>query len=188
VRRRLHPLLLLGLLSAAPMAWPADFAIDTGRSHAEFAVRLLWLHNVKGRFTQIDGTVKLDPQGLATVDARIATDSVTMHSERFRQWMMGPEFFDAGRYPTIHFLSEPVPLTRLTTGGTLAGQLSLRGVSRPVRFELLPEDCRSLATATCKIEARGFISRSAFGMTSHQAALSDHVRLAMMIVLAPAPK
>lgn len=186
MRRWLHPL-LLGLLSFAPAAWPAEFAIDTSHSHAEFAVRWLWLHTVKGRFAQIDGTVALDPQSQATVDARIATDSATMPSERVRRWAMGPQFFDAGHYPTIHFRSEAVPLSRLTTGGTLAGQLSLRGVTRPVRFDLRPADCRSLAAATCKIEARGFISRSAFGMTSHRAALSDRVRLALMIVLTPVP-
>lgn len=183
MRHRLPPLLLLSLLSAAPAARPADLAIDSSRSHAEFTVRLLWLHTVKGRFTRIGGTVKLDSQDLATVDARIATDSVAMPSEHFRRWTIGPEFFDAGHYPTIHFRSEPVPLTRLEQGGTLAGRLSLRGITRPVRFELLPAGCHSLAAATCEIKARGFISRSAFDMTSHQASLSDRVRLIMTIVL-----
>ena len=170
---------------AVPAVRSTDFRIDGSRSHAEFGVRLLWLHTVSGRFAQISGEVQLDPHELATVDARIQTASLTMDSARFRRDVLAPEFFDAGRYPLIRFLSAPVPLARLTDGGPLDGQLSLRGVTLPVRFELLPARCRPLAARGCLIEARGLISRSAFGMTSYRATVSDQVQLGLLIALDP---
>jgi hypothetical protein len=55
-----------------------------------------------------------------------------------------------------------------------------------VRFELLPARCIDLVASGCTIEARGTILRSAFGMTSHRATLSDEVQLGLQIALNPA--
>lgn len=183
MRRFFAGCLLAGLALCVPTARSTDYRIAADRSSADFAIRLLWLHTIKGHFTQIAGQVRLDPNGRAIVDARIHADSITMDSARSRGWALGPEFFDAAHHPTIHFLSNPVELTTLTLGGTLDGRLSLRGVTRPVHFQLLPSHCRSLGAADCVIEARGNISRSAFGMLAHRTALSDQVQLGLSIVL-----
>jgi polyisoprenoid-binding protein YceI len=166
----------------APVARATDFRIDQTRSYADFGVRLLWLHTIDGRFTEIAGDVNLDGRGMATVDVRIAVNSVAMESTRFRRWVLAPEFFDAAAHPTARFLSDPVPLVRLASGGSLDGQLNLRGVMRPIHLELLPADCAEIAAA-CTIRAQGFVSRSDFGMTSHGATLSDRVRLDLRIAL-----
>jgi polyisoprenoid-binding protein YceI len=181
----LVPALLAGL-ACATAAHATDYRFDPARSHAEFGVRLLWVHTISGRFGQIAGEVNLDSHGHATVDARITAQSLTMDSARVRHNVLAPEFFDAGRYPTIHFLSDPIPMERLARGGLLNGQLSLRGVTRAVHFELLPASCANITAQGCLIKARGVISRSAFGMTSHRAALSDEVQLGLLIALQPA--
>jgi polyisoprenoid-binding protein YceI len=187
VRQALFSLLLAGLVLAAPAARSTVYRIDSTRSHAEFSARLLWLQTISGRFTQIDGVVKLDARGLATVDARITTGGTVMDSERFRRWVLSSEFFDAAHYPTIHFLSDPITFATLTAGGVLDGQLTLRGITRPVHFDLLPAKCTAITAQTCLIEARGSVSRSAFGMTAHRTALYDRVQLGLLIALNPAP-
>lgn len=171
-------------LTAAPALHAADYRIDPARSHAEFGVRLLWLSQVTGSFERIDGEVTLSARrDQAVVDARIAVDSIQMSSERFRRWVLAPEFFDVARYPVIHFVSEPVPLASLERGGELYGTLTLRGVSRPARFELLPSSCPLEQPQACRIEVRGDIQRSDFGMTGHRTALSDQVRLGLLIAI-----
>lgn len=75
----------------------------------------------------------------------------------------------------------------LTTGGVLEGQLTLRGITQPMRFELPPAHCTPAALQTCLIEARGSLSRSAFGMSTHRIALSDQVQLALLIALEHTP-
>ena len=181
-----HGIALLAVLAlTVPAARGTSLRIDGSRSHAEFGVRLLWLRTVSGRFAQISGKVTLDAQEQATVDAHIPVASLAMDSARFRRDVLAPPFFDATNYPRIHFLSDPVPLARLTAGGALDGQLSLRGVTRPVRFELLPSQCSTLTARRCLIEARGLISRSAFGMTSYRATVSDQVQLGLLIALDP---
>lgn len=184
--RRLVILFLASLMLAAPPIRAVDYRIDTGRSHADFNVRLLWVRSVKGRFTQIAGEVALRPDGTATVDARIGVDSVTMPASWMRRWVLAEEFFDAAHYPTIHFVSEPVPIVALARGGVLDGELTLRGITRPVHFELQPTNCLQIVVQGCNILVRGHVSRAAFGMNDHRAALSDTVRLSLTVALAPA--
>jgi polyisoprenoid-binding protein YceI len=183
----LASLLFAALVLAAPTARAMDYRINSARSDAEFGVRLLWLKTITGRFTQIAGEVKLDDHGLATVDARITASSIQMASDRLRRWVMAPDFFDALQYPTIRFLSQPITFSMLTTGGVLQGQLTLRGVTQPMRFELLPAHCTPSVRQTCLIEARGSLSRTAFGMASHRTALSDQVQLGLLIALEHTP-
>jgi polyisoprenoid-binding protein YceI len=175
--------LALALLAARP-AGAADYRIDMNRSHAEFGVRLLWLRQISGRFEQIAGEVSLNrARDSAVVDARIAVGSVIMSSERFRRWVLAPEFFDVEQHPTIHFVSEPIPLTALGQGGELHGWLTLRGITRPARFELQAAHCRPEAPEQCVLEVHGRIKRSDFGMDSHSTAISDRVELGMTVTL-----
>ena len=69
----------------------------------------------------------------------------------------------------------------------LEGELTLRGITQPMRFELQPSHCTPTVLQTCLIEARGSLSRSAFGMNAHRTALSDQVQLGLLIALEHAP-
>lgn len=175
---------LVALAFAAHAAPRRVWHIQSPPSHVDFGVRLLWLHTVEGRFERIAGTVEPRPGDRVVVDARVAVDSLAMDSQRLRRWVLDEEFFDARQYPTLHFVSAPVARATLEGGGALEGQLTLRGVTRPVRFQLLPAHCTADA---CTIEARGELERSAFGMTGHRAVLSDHVQLGLSIAIARPP-
>lgn len=168
-------------------AWPvhaADYRIDPARSHADFGVRLLWLSQVAGRFEEVDGEVTLSTlHDTAVVDAHITVDSIHMSSDRIRRWVLAPEFFDVSHYPSIHFVSEPISLGMLEKGGDLDGTLTVRGITRPAHFELLPSRCPLHEPQDCVIAVRGTIQRSDFGMSAHRAVLSDRVDLGMMISL-----
>jgi polyisoprenoid-binding protein YceI len=179
---------LVALLALAPAAQAGPshrWRIESPPSHVDFGVRLLWLHTIQGRFEQLSGAIEPRGEGRVVVDARVAVDSLSMESQRLRRWVLAEEFFDAARYPTLHFVSAPVPRTALDDGGMLEGQLTLRGVTRPMRFELLPARCTADA---CTIEARGRLKRSEFGMTGHRAVLADHVELALSIAIARIPQ
>lgn len=178
------PGLLVVLLLAVLPVHAADYRIDPARSHAAFGVRLLWLTQVTGRFEQINGDVTLSSlHDTAVVDAQIAVDSIQMSSDRFRRWVLAPEFFDVAHYPAIHFVSDPISLAKLEKGGDLGGTLTLRGVTRPAHFELLPSSCPLSAPQDCVISVRGTIQRSDFGMNGHRTAVSDRVDLGMSISL-----
>ncbi|MCX7513410.1 YceI family protein [Frateuria hangzhouensis] len=176
---------LVAFALAGHAAPSREWHIRSAPSHVDFGVRLLWVHTIHGRFEQVAGAVEPREDGRMVVDARIAAKSLSMESSRLRRWVLDEEFFDAAQYPTMHFVSAPVSRATLDGGGTLAGQLTLRGFTRPVSFQLLPARCTADA---CLIEARGELRRSEFGMTGHHAVLSDHVQLALSIAIARQPE
>ncbi|NCT67635.1 MAG: YceI family protein [Rhodanobacteraceae bacterium] len=172
--------LLLGLLAGAAGADEAEDAVvqlDATRSQVGFRVKFMWLINVEGEFAQVHGTVRRDRfRNLLRVDARIDVDSVDMDSPRYEEWAKSPAFFDMARHPRIEFASDPFPAVRLRSGGELGGTLTLRGVSQPVAFRLLPSSCERPAF-DCAIEVRGAIRRSAFALGARHGALGDKVDL-----------
>lgn len=177
-------LLATALLFLASPAAAADLRIDAARSKAEFSVRLLWVTTVTGRFEGIRGNLNTDPAAAtAVVRADIDTENIKMDSGRLRRWVLAPEFFDAEHHPTIHFVSTATPLTLLSQGGDVEGQLTIRGVTRPVTFRLQPNRCPPEAMAGCVLQLHGIIDRTDFGMLGRRGALSDRVNLGMAIVI-----
>ena len=143
MRSALPAALLAAVLAARILPLAAEtLPVDPAHSHAEFGVHVLWFGRIVGRLDKLQGTLDLDRRrGLATVDVHVAAAAVRMDDSGYADWARGPDFFDAARHPQIRFVSQPFPLDRLQQGGDLEGTLTLRGISRPVRFKLLPQPC-----------------------------------------------
>jgi polyisoprenoid-binding protein YceI len=178
-----YALLLSAFFLASPLAHAAADSrvdrvlLDSQRSQATFAVKVMWLLPVHGRFGKVHGRVDVDRfRSVATVDARIDAGAVEMGNQSYEDWVKSPEFFDVARHPEIGFVSEPFPLQRLHKGGQLSGTLTIRGVARPETFDLAPAECDKPAY-DCPIVVKGSIRRSDFGMHSRRGTLSDKVDL-----------
>ena len=161
-------------------------ALDSTRSHADFEVKVLWLIGVHGRFGQVQGTIAIDHERASVVaDARIDVGTITMRNHTYEDWVKSAEFFDAAKFPQIHFVSEAFPQERLRSGGEIAGTLTVRGIDRRIVLDVEPSDCPDAVARTCAVEANGSIHRSDFGMRSRRGTLSDKVELRFSIYLAP---
>lgn len=160
--------------------------IDPVRSSAEFEVKVLWLIGVHGRFGQVHGTITVDRERLHEVaDARIEIGTITMRNHSYEEWVKSAEFFDAAKFPQIHFVSEPFARDRLLRGGELGGTLTVRGIDRHIVLNVEPSDCPDAVAKSCAVQASGSIHRSDFGMRSRRGTLSDKVELRFSIYLAP---
>lgn len=171
--------------AAAPPA--VSWTIDPAQSQAQFGVRKFWLVHVRGTFPALSGTLRrIDTRvgaDLGEVDATLAVTNLRMDDAEDRKRALGPDFFDAARFPTVKFDSDPFPMEELVSGGALRGMLDLHGEQHPVMLTLQRSDCPR-QPLECVIRLRGTISRSAFGMRSLRGVLSDRVTLELRIRLA----
>lgn len=180
-------LLLLPAFGVAHASETAQaWAIDPAQSQVQFSVRKFWFAHVRGTFPALSGTLRrIDTRigaDLGRVDADLAVAGLRMDDADDRARALGPDFFDAARFASIHFDSDPFPMSELVAGGVLRGMLGLHGERHPVTLALQPSDCpRQLLE--CVIRVRGAISRSAFGMRGWRGVLSDRVELDLRIVL-----
>ncbi len=157
--------------------------LDGKRSSARFAIRVIWMAQIEGGFTSLSGHVDIDnSRQLARVDAHIDADSVRLQRDSVEAWIKSAEFFDVTHHPDIRFLSEWFPLSQLNEGGELPGTLSLRGVSNPVVFAILPPSCDAPGIQ-CALRTYATIKRSDFGMRTRRATLADKVNLSLDIFL-----
>src|SRR5688572_19417323 len=92
----------------------AVWNIDPTHSQAEFGVRHMMIATVKGRFSDIAGTVVVedgDPT-TAQIDVSISVASIDTRVGQRDQHLRSPEFFDAEKFPNLTFRSTSVERVR----------------------------------------------------------------------------
>ncbi|MGH8215829.1 MAG: YceI family protein [Rhodanobacteraceae bacterium] len=181
----LLPTFALGTLRPPTQTWP----IDPEGSEVQFSVRKLWFAHERGIFPQLHGTLRRTDSStgpdLLEVDATVAAADLRMDDPDHRARALGPDFFDAARFPWIRFESDPFPLDKLATGGAVRGMLTLHGTRHPVTLALQASTCPSQPLA-CAIRVRGTILRSNFGMRALRGVLANRVELDLRIFVSAA--
>ena len=146
--------------------------IDPAHSQVEFAVRHLMITTVRGRFTDVKGSVVTEGEDLtkAQVEVTIDVHSIDTREAQRDAHLKSADFFDAEKYPTITFKSARVTDVR-GSSFKLIGDLTIHGVTREVTLDVTAEGTakdpwgseRAGYSATTKI------NRSDFGLTWNQA-------------------
>ena len=112
------------------------YKIDLDHSHAYFVIRHLDISRFMGRFDQIQGEFTVgETQERNAAKASIRVDSINTKQGKIDEHLRSADFFDATRFPTMEFNTTRV---KWNAGGegTMAGNLSIKGVTRPVEFAL----------------------------------------------------
>ena len=111
------------------------WAIDPVHSEVSFVVRHMMVSKVRGRFDKFEGTIETAADPLAsTVTADVDLSSVNTGNETRDNHVRSEDFFHVEKHPTMSFRS-----TGVRPDGDnflLDGDLTLRGVTKPVTFRL----------------------------------------------------
>lgn len=148
------------------------WGIDAAHSSVEFRVRHMMLAKVRGRFTEVSGTVEWDESelGRSSVQVTIPTASIDTSNEQRDQHLRSGDFFDVENHDTITFHSRRVE-GDLEGRFSVVGDLSIRGTTREVVLEV---ESLGAGEDPWGMERRGFratttIDRRDFGLTWNQA-------------------
>ncbi|MEQ8745381.1 YceI family protein [Pyruvatibacter sp.] len=175
----------LGLLLA--LALPAhaetvDLDFDPDHTHIMFTVMHLGLARTYGEFERFDGRMVLDtnrPQNVVlelTIEVASLDSGLAARDEN----LMGGSWFDADDHPTMTFVATDFEATDDTTG-TLTGDFTLLGVTRPVALNVVfngkASDPFSPRKTRWGFSATGAIKRSDFGMDFGTGFVADDVAL-----------
>jgi polyisoprenoid-binding protein YceI len=146
----------------------STWTIDTAHSHVGFGIKHLMIATVRGRFTQVEGTVTVDEADATTasVDITIPTASVTTGDEKRDAHLRSPDFFDVEQYPNIAFRSKRVE-AKSGDEYRVVGDLTIRGVTREVALDvqLLGRAKDPWGQEHAAFEATTKIKRGDYGLT-----------------------
>lgn len=185
---RLPPFRLLLLAGLAACALPAaaarvEYRIDPAHSAVNFSLSHLGIARTTGRLSVASGRIDLDPANIADSRADVALDAASVDTglpERDRH-LRSSEFFDVAAFPTIRFVSQHASGDQVNF--VLEGDLTLRGVTQPVRFIVrkLAEGRDPWGGYRSGYQATATISRKAFGMGFMAGAVGDEVSISVDI-------
>jgi polyisoprenoid-binding protein YceI len=121
---------------AVKLPTPGTYVLDKAHTEVGFVARHLIGTKVRGRFTDFDGTITIaerpeDSKVEAVVQAASIVTGTDMRDDHLRT----NDFLDVPNHPTLTFAS--TGLTKVSdTEWKLAGDLTIRGVTKPVVFDL----------------------------------------------------
>jgi polyisoprenoid-binding protein YceI len=176
--------LATAVFAATGVSADATFRVATERTNVAFAVSNLGIGTHEGRFDLTWGKMTLDPERHAgSIDFIVDAASVNTGWDLRDAFLRSDLMFDVERYPSIHFRS-----TRLDFDGSrlvaVDGEMTLHGVTRPVRFEVTRMDCGAdtvVGNDGCGASVSGRVSRSSFGMSFAYPLVGDEVALRFSI-------
>jgi polyisoprenoid-binding protein YceI len=159
--------LALSAVSFAATPAPAgNYKVDAAHSGAFFEVgHLGGVSRFMGRFNDITGDLVVDAPEKSKITVSIKTDSIDSNHEGLDKHLKSPDFFNAVQFPTMTFTSTAVKLDG-NGAGTIAGNLTLRGVTKPVTFQLKQVGAGKGMKGEQRVGyvASGTIKRTEFGM------------------------
>jgi polyisoprenoid-binding protein YceI len=111
------------------------WVLDAAHSEVTFSVRHMMISKVRGTFGVKTATIVVGDNPLDTkVEATVDVASIDTNDEGRDGHLRSADFFDAETYPTMTFVSTGV---RYAKGDFLVdGDLTIKGVTKPVTFEL----------------------------------------------------
>jgi polyisoprenoid-binding protein YceI len=114
---------------------PGTWTVDASHSTIGFVVRHLVVAKTRGRFGTFEGTITIAEKPLeSTVVASADTASVNTNDDTRDNHLRTSDFFEAETYPKLTFVS-----TSIEPDGDdykLNGDLTIKGVTKPVSFDL----------------------------------------------------
>jgi polyisoprenoid-binding protein YceI len=112
--------------------------IDPVHSDVSFTVRHMMVSKVRGRFGSFSGQIVTgEDVTVSSVSATIDATSIDTNNEQRDNHIRSADFFDVANHPTWTFASNAV---RVDDGDLLLdGELTIKGVTRPVTLSLTHE-------------------------------------------------
>lgn len=156
-----------------------NYKIDAVHSQVLFTVGHLGVSRLTGRFDGVKGEFSVDGASGA-VKAEIDAASVNTGFADRDKHLRSPDFFNAAQFPKITFESTSA---NLAADGTLAGNLTLHGVTRPVTLKLSQVGAGKDPWGGYRsgFIATGVVKRSDYGMKFMLGPVGDEIEVRLNI-------
>nr|WP_313040487.1 YceI family protein [Brevundimonas diminuta] len=160
---------------------PGDYKLDPEHGKITWSVDHLGFSTYVGQFVNVQAELKLDPAkpSASTLTATIPLTDVASNSDGLNRHLQTADFFDTANHPVATFRSTRIVVDADDRGeATVHGELTLRGVTRPVVMEVeFNQAGPTRGGYKAGFDGEATIKRSDFGINFGLPALGDEVKL-----------
>lgn len=185
--KKLYYVLPLMLLPYGVHAAPDKYVFDKDHTHILFHVSHLGFSEMWGRIKDYDGYFTFDEKEpeKSEIDVTLKVASVDTDVPALNKMLLTDKFFNAEKFPTMHFKSTKIDNISAGVAGTpkrptadIMGELTLLGVTNPVVLHVTYNKSGIHPYSNNYISgfsADAAIKRSYFGMKSYLPDVGDDV-------------
>lgn len=171
---------LLSLICAGSL-FAGSYSVDKSHSEVGFKVKHMMISNVKGNFTNFEGSFNYDESknSLISLSGTVSTNTINTDNIERDEHLKAPDFFDVKIFDKISFKSKEIK------GDKVIGDLTIKNITKEVSLSL--ENGGTIKDPWGKNRAgfklSGDINRTDFGLTYNKilesggVAVSDKVKL-----------
>nr|WP_314433177.1 YceI family protein [uncultured Brevundimonas sp.] len=158
-----------------------NYDLDSAHGKITWSVNHLGFSTYTGQFVNVKAELKLDPRNpsASTLTATVPLTDVAPNDDRLKAHLQTADFFDTANHPTATFVSRSVTVhPGAANKATVVGDLSLRGVTKPVTIEVTFNQAgTAMGAYKAGFDGEAVIKRSDFGVDYALPAVSDEVKL-----------
>ena len=131
----------------------------------------------EGTFDKMDGKIHFDPNDLSNskFDVSVDVNSINTGKELKNKHAKGDKWFDAEKYPTIHFVSSQI--TVANSAYVVSGELELHGIKKPISIPFTFENENGKAAFHGKFK----VNRGDFGIGKTTGKESDSTSVEVLV-------
>lgn len=165
------------------------FRLDPVSSSVDAKVAFMGIGNRKAYFPALRGNVTLSPDQMNQIDLNVTIDATQLTADdgTTTSRLKGKDFFYVDKFPTVRFEGTQLSMTN-STNGIVRGDLTARGVTRPVALNVVfsapPADARG--KDAIRLTGVTTINRKDFGMTAYSLVVGKKVTITIKTRLLPA--
>ena len=160
-----------------------EFTVDPNHTQIGFTLSHMGFSNFSGRLNGVTGSLSLagSDHSASKISVSVPASSFSTPVDKLSGELVGADWFDAQKYPTISFTSTKVTPTG-PDSATITGDLTLHGVTKPITLtaKFIGAGASPVTKAyTIGFDATGTIKRTDFGVTKYAPYISDEVELTL---------
>lgn len=157
------------------------YELDSGHGKITWSVNHLGFSTYTGQFVNVKSQLNLDVRNpsASTLTATVPLTDVSPGDDKLKGHLQTADFFDTANHPVATFVSRSVTVDADDANeATVVGDLTLRGVTRPVTIEVqFNQAGTAMGAYKAGFDGEATIKRSEFGINYALPAVSDEVKL-----------
>lgn len=132
-----------------------------------------------GDFTGLKGTIRFDPNNITLWAFDVTVDASTVDTDNNSRdsHLRKADYFDVQKFPTIHIASKKIEATSKPGVYLLHGDLTIKGITRPVKFTFVVKNTNAGYLFIGDFE----INRRDFTVGDDSISLSDNLKVSLSI-------
>jgi polyisoprenoid-binding protein YceI/DNA-binding CsgD family transcriptional regulator len=126
------------VVGTGPAELAGTWEFDPAHTRLGFLAPQMMVTTIRGTFGEVVGGATLDPANPQNcgMSVTIQANSINTGSPRRDAHLRSAAYFEVEKYPTIEFRSSELRPTKAPEVWTVAGDLTIRGITRPVELTM----------------------------------------------------